>query len=135
MADAAGLHREMIEAVDRRDFESLRELYAADYEYWGNDGTAGDVEAAIAVADMYTSAFPDLTFEIVHETSCGDVSVVEFVARGTHTAPLGDTPATGKRAEVSVCNIIEVSDGKIRREREYYDQLGMLQQLGLIPEG
>ena len=133
MADALGLHREMVDAVERRDFDTLRELYHADYEYWGNDGTAGGIDEALAVAQMYTSAFPDLKFEVAHETSCGDVSVVEFVARGTNTGDLGDIPATGNKAEVAVCNIIEVADGKIRREREYFDQLGMMQQLGVIP--
>jgi steroid delta-isomerase-like uncharacterized protein len=133
MADALGLHREMIELVERRDFDRLRDLYAADYEYWSNDGTAGGIDAAIEVAQTYTSAFPDMKFEIVHETSCGDVSVVEFVARGTHKGELAGIAATGKTAEVAVCNIIEVADGKIRREREYFDQLSMMQQLGVIP--
>ena len=133
MADASGLHREMIEAVQRRDLDGLREMYHADYKYWGNDGTAGGVDVAIGVAEMYLNAFPDMTFEVVHEVSCGDVSVVEFVARGTHRGELAGVAATNKTAEVAVCNIIEVTDGKIILEREYFDQLGMMQQLGVIP--
>jgi ketosteroid isomerase-like protein len=56
-----------------------------------------------------------------------------FAARGTHTGPLGPIPATGKSAEVVVCDIVEIRDGKIYREREYYDQLTMMQQLGVMP--
>jgi ketosteroid isomerase-like protein len=32
-----------------------------------------------------------------------------------------------------VCDVIEVRDGKVYREREYYDQMTMMQQLGVVP--
>lgn len=133
MADARGLHREMLDAVERQDFDRIRELYSSDYEYWGNDGTTGDVEAGIQIARMYTTAFPDLTFEVTHETSCGDVSVLEVIARGTHQGELAGIAPTGAPVEVAVCNIVEIREGKIRREREYFDQLSLMQQLGVIP--
>ena len=133
MADAAAIHREAIELAEARDFTRLRELLHPDYTYWGNDGTSGDVDAAIAVVDMYTSAFPGLRLEIKRTFSCRDDSVLEFLAQGTHSAPLGDIPPTGKTVAVPVCNVIRVQDGMIIEERDYFDQLGMLQQLGVAP--
>jgi steroid delta-isomerase-like uncharacterized protein len=134
MADAASIHVEMVESVTGRNYDRLRELYHPDYEYWGADGTSGGADVGLAVAEMYATAFPDLTLTIDHQTSCGDVSVVEFTARGTHLAELEGIPATGKAVEVPVCNLIEVKDGKIYREREYFNALSMMQQLGVIPE-
>jgi steroid delta-isomerase-like uncharacterized protein len=134
MADAASIHVEMVETVQARDVDRLRDLYHLDYSYWGADGTTGGADVGLAVAEMYATAFPDLTLTIDHQTSCGDVSVVEFTARGTHLADLDGLPATGKSVEVPVCNIIEVKDGKILREREYFNALAMMQQLGVIPE-
>src|SRR5258705_7593859 len=133
MADAAALHEEMIETVQKRDLGRLRDLYHPDYEYRDNTGESGGVDVAVGVAETYTTAFPDLVFEIRHAFSTGDVSVVEFTARGTHQAELQGIAPTGKSVSVDVCNVIEVRDGKIYREREYYDALGMMQQLGGIP--
>lgn len=133
MADALGLQREMIEVIDSRDFTRLRELYHPDYEYWGSDGTTGGIDVGVGVAEMYLAAFPDMTFSTAHETNCGDVAITEFIARGTHQGELAGIPATGKAVEVQVCNIVEVRDGKIWREREYFDQLGLMQQLGVVP--
>jgi predicted ester cyclase len=135
MADAASIHLEMFEAVQTFDFDRLRDLYHADYEYSGSDGTVGGIDVGVGVAETYTRAFPDLTFAIDHQTSCGDTSVIELTARGTHQGELEGIAPTGKAVEVVVCNIIDVKDGKVYREREYFNALSMMQQLGVIPEG
>ena len=133
MADAASLHHEMINVVQKGDYGRLRELYADDYQYESNTGESGNAEAAVAIAQGYLSAFPDMTFDVRHEFTAGDTSVIEFTASGTHQGELAGIAPTGKSVSVDVCNIIEVRDGKIAREREYFDQLGMMQQLGVIP--
>ena len=133
MADALALHRKMFEVVMARDYDGLRALLHPDYVYMTSDGVEQKgADAAVAVPETYFAAFPDMTFEFPHEHAVSDsVSVIEFHVSGTHTGPLGDIPATGKRAEVHVCNVIEVRDGLIYREREYFDTLPMLQQLGI----
>ena len=133
MADTAALHRDMFQSVNDRDFKKLRDLYHAEYTYMGGDGAEQKgADAGVAVAETYTSAFPDVTLEIRNQyTSGDDVSIIEFTARGTHEGQLEDIPPTGKKVEIFVCNIIEARDGKILREREYFDQMSMLQQLGV----
>jgi len=132
MADTSSIHHEMFDCLRRRDLGALRELYHRDYRYEGSDGTTGGADVGIAVAETYLSAFPDLELEIRHETPCGeDLSVIEFRATGTHQGPLEGIAPTGRRIEADVCNIIEVRAGKIAVEREYYDSLSMLRQLGV----
>jgi steroid delta-isomerase-like uncharacterized protein len=130
--DAASIQKEMFSAVERRDFARLRELAHPDYVYVGTDGAEGDVEAGVAVVELYTTAFPDLSFEFraTHAPS-DDVSVAEIVARGTHTGPLDGIPPTGRRAEVVGCNVVEIRDGRIHRERDYFDTGALMRQLGL----
>ena len=53
--------------------------------------------------------------------------------RGTHTGLLMDIPATGKAVEVPGCNVIEVRDGLIYREADYFDTGTLMQQLGVAP--
>ena len=63
--------------------------------------------------------------------------MVEFIARGTHTGILhsaaGDIPPTGRKAEVHFCDVYRLKNRKFTRHASYYDALGMMQQLGVIP--
>lgn len=135
MSIATDLHEQMMDAVRGRDLAALRSLYHRDYTYMSGDGQEQKgAEAGVAVVETYTAAFPDLSFDIRHRFGCGeDVSVIEFTARGTHQGQLQGIAATGRQVGVVVCNVIEVRDGKIYREREYSDSMAMLDQLGMTP--
>lgn len=134
MADSVAIHLEALENINKRDLAAFRAMLHPDYTYTGPDGVElKGPEAGIAEVEGILAGFPDVRLTVNHHHQCGDVSVIEFIARGTHTGPLGPIPATGKSAEVVVCDIVDIRDGKIYREREYYDQLTMMQQLGVIP--
>ncbi len=66
-----------------------------------------------------------------------DQVVVEFIGRGTNTGPLhmptGDIPATGRHLELSFCEVIQCRNGKIVNFHIYFDNMTLLQQLGLVP--
>jgi predicted ester cyclase len=60
--------------------------------------------------------------------------VTRFTATGTHKAELFGMPATGKKATVTGITITRYdSNGKSAEVWSNFDQLGMLQQLGLAP--
>jgi steroid delta-isomerase-like uncharacterized protein len=80
---------------------------------------------------MYATAFPDGKVEITNVYVQGNTAIAEFVARGTHGGELLGIPATGRRVEIHICNLIEVRDGKAYREREYMDMASMLAQIGV----
>jgi steroid delta-isomerase-like uncharacterized protein len=127
------LHRAMFDCIDRREMDRLRGLYHPDYVYAGPDGVEHKgADAGIAVAETYITAFPDLRFEILHEHELGYASVIEFVAHGTHRGELDGLPPTGRHVDVPGCNVIEVRDGLIHRERDYFDTAVMLTQLGVM---
>jgi ketosteroid isomerase-like protein len=44
-------------------------------------------------------------------------------------------PATNKKIEMRVAFVDSFKDGKIWRERAYYDLAGLMQQLGVSPTG
>ena len=135
MADAAAIAAEMVEKVNTRDIEGFREMLHPDYTYQGAGGPVQQgVEVGVGVVETFTKAFPDLKLTITSQYTEGDVSIVEFTATGTHEAELEGIPATGKSVTVKVADVVTVRDGKVLGEREYYDQLGMMQQLGVIPE-
>jgi predicted ester cyclase len=86
-------------------------------------------------AATYRQAFPDLQNTVEDMVAEGDKVVVRFRARGTHQ---GETEAfgspMGKRMDMTGITIKRLSDGKIVEAWTNFDALGMMQQLGLIPE-
>jgi predicted ester cyclase len=137
LTDALTVQRAMLAAAQRGDMQALRDTLHPDYAYTASDGVEQPgADAGVAVAELYTTAFPDVVIQEVRSWSpTPDVAIMEFRITGTHTGPLGDIPPTGRRVTGLVCNIVEVSDGRIRREHEFFDELSLLRQLGLAPEG
>ncbi|MGH2577930.1 MAG: ester cyclase [Actinomycetota bacterium] len=136
MKDALALQLDMLEAVRARDFDGLRALYHPDYVYMSADGVEQKgADAGVAVAELYLRAFPDMAFEIRHQFAAGpNASIIELTARGTHQDQIDGIPATGRAVEVVVCNVVEAQDGLIVREREYFDGLSIMRQLGIIED-
>ena len=133
MSDSANIMRQYMEAIPRRDFDRIRQLFHPQYSYTGGDGQRQEgPEAGVAVAQMYTAAFPDLKLDVKHMHAAGDdVVITEFIVRATHQGELMGIAPTGRKVEVLVCNVIEVRDGRIYAEREYLDTAHLMQQLGV----
>jgi steroid delta-isomerase-like uncharacterized protein len=86
------------------------------------------------VVRIYRGAFPDLNLVVEEMHSAGDVVMARWRASGTHRGDLMGISPTGKRSEVTGLNLIRFSDGQITDEWIEWDQLGMLRQLGVLPE-
>jgi steroid delta-isomerase-like uncharacterized protein len=85
-------------------------------------------------AQVYRAGFPDLHFTIDDMIAEGDKVVTRFTATGTHTGELFGMPATGKKATVTGITIARYdATGKSAEVWTNFDQLGMLQQLGVVP--
>jgi steroid delta-isomerase-like uncharacterized protein len=128
--------REYTGAWNSRNFDRMRDLMHPDYTYTGGDGQEQrGPEAGLAVVRMFATAFPDGRIDITNIREAGDTIVVEFIGRGTHRGDLMGIAPTGKSITIPVCNVLEMRDGKIYREREYMDMATMLTQLGVMPVG
>jgi predicted ester cyclase len=56
------------------------------------------------------------------------------VARATHTGEFMGIPASGKQITVPMIGIARVTDGQVTQLWNSPDQLGLLQQIGALPE-
>ncbi len=90
-------------------------------------------EGAKQFAAMIRGGFPDL--QIAHEDtlSIGDKVVIRWSAIGTQTGELLGIAPTGRRMMVTGIDIFRIADGKLVEFWQNWDQLGMLQQLGVVP--
>lgn len=82
---------------------------------------------------MYRNAFPDTELEINDLILEGNKVAARITASGTHKGALMGIAPTGKRVSITGTSITHVRDGKQVESWASYDQLGMLQQLGVMP--
>jgi steroid delta-isomerase-like uncharacterized protein len=123
------------EVWNRKNRAVIDELMAANYVH--HDPQASDIPDGIEgykkFVDQYLSAFPDLQMTIHEDMVAGDTTVTRWTAKGTHTGDLPGLPRTGKSVSVTGITVARVKNGKFVESWNNWDALGMMQQLGVIP--
>ena len=77
-------------------------------------------------------AFPNLHFTVNDQFVSGKKVSTRWTAKGTNDGPFGGMPATNKSIEIEGFIIDYVEDGKVSRRWELWDQMAMMQQLGVM---
>ncbi len=108
-------------------------IVAPDYVARIGSNPAMDMAGHSGFGAMFYQGFPDLYHTIDDVIGEGDKVVVRFTLRGTHAGDFMGIPATNKPIEVSAIAIMDFIEGKAAQLNAQFDQLGMLQQLGVIP--
>src|SRR4030088_1350241 len=80
-----------------------------------------------------STAFPDAKLTTDRETAEGDDVVQHLSTKGTHTGPLGNIPATGKKTNVTGVIISKFENGKVVETWSLWDQLSLMQKVGVVP--
>jgi len=133
--------QEQNKAIARRAFEEILshgrfelagELYAKDFVNHGIHRSAGLEEDQAALKGWH-QAFPGVAIVPEKLIAEDDLVTIYWIARGTNTCTGNGLPATGKKAELAGITIWQIVDGKIKEEWSAFDQLSMMQQLGLLP--
>jgi steroid delta-isomerase-like uncharacterized protein len=121
------------ELLSKGRFELAEQLYAKDFV---NHGIHRDIslEEDQAALKGWHQAFPDISIVPEKLIADGDQVAVYWIARGTNTGAGNGLPATGKKAEQSGITIWRIVDGKIKEEWSAFDQLSLMQQLGLLDQ-
>jgi len=140
MGDLKALSAAATEAFNAHDEEGIRSSYADDAVFTGPGGVGlQGADAIVGYAMSWLNAFPDARTEVHTEVIGEDWVAQRFTFTGTHTetlaGPDGDVPATGKSLSGRGAELIRFRDGKIVEDHLYYDQMDVLTQLGLVPEG
>src|SRR5258706_5066354 len=91
------------------------------------------IDSAKAYYANYLTGFSNIIFTIKDVFGQGDKLVKHWNFSGTHTGVFFGIPATGKKVSLDGVTLVRMSNGKIAEERDFYDNLEFLTQLGLIP--
>ena len=124
--------RVVTEILSGGNFELANELYTPDFVNHGQTRDVGLAEDQ-AAARGWKQAFPDLVMTPAMLIAEGDFVAVHWTARGTNTGTGNGLPATGKALQGRGITIWKIVDGRITDEWSSFDQLSIMQQLGLVP--
>jgi steroid delta-isomerase-like uncharacterized protein len=99
-------------------------------------GLSPTKDGVVAFFKMYLAAFPDLRMVAEDVIAGGDKVVARVRATGTHRGAFTGMPPTGKAINVQMIDIIRFGANGLAVEHwGVFDQMSMLQQLGVVPGG
>ena len=83
---------------------------------------------------MFREAFPDMKSEILACVVEGDEVWIQTRFTGTNKGEFMGMPATGKKVTFEAFDRVKTKDGKAVEHWGLTDDMGMMTQLGLVPE-
>jgi steroid delta-isomerase-like uncharacterized protein len=135
--DHAAAIRRLYDSINAGDIDGFGRQLADDFaENEGLPGFSPNKTGVLQYFQMLMAAFPDLRMVPEDVIVSGDKAVARARVTGTHKGSFAGIPATGKRVDVTLIDIIRFGkDGRACEHWGVVDQLAMMQQLGVIPVG
>ncbi len=129
------IRRVVDEIWNKGKFDEIDELVTADFViHTARPGN--ELKGPKQVKEYYTKlheAFPDIRFTITDQIAEEDKVVTHFNVQATHKGDFNGIPATGKKVNFTGIDIDKISDGKFVECWTKMDELGLMQQLGVVP--
>ncbi|MBK8026159.1 MAG: ester cyclase [Chloroflexi bacterium] len=125
-----------ISGVNQDDEAALRAVFHKDFNDHNSAQVSGlppGVEAVVMAHHMLNQSFSNLTFTVDELMVEGDKVAIRVHAVGTHSGEFYGFPATGKEISWTAHRILRVEDGMFVEAWNEFDQVGILQQMGVVP--
>ena len=121
------------------DGDAARDLYTEDVKAWAPSRSASSLTELMAEIDRRDHAFSDVEVDVEPLDVGGDYACAEWSVTMTHTGPLtlagGEVvEPTGARITVHGATVAEFRGDRICSLRQYWDELGVFEQIGLMPD-
>ena len=129
------LLRKAVEEVwNKGNFDNMKEMVSDDFviHFPGEE-----IRGLENIKTFYTElrkAFPDIRFTIVDQIAEENKVVTRWTGAGTHKGEFKGIPPTGQKVKISAIDIDRISDGKFVECWSNMDELGLMQQLGVMPK-
>jgi len=128
--------RRFFEAWVGGDAAALDEVVAPDYVFHdpADPDTPPGPAGAKAMAAGFRAAIADMRPVEEDYVAGGDKVVYRWRLRATHRGAFAGVPPTGRAVELSGIEIVRLAGGRIVEHWDEIDALGLLRQLGALPE-
>jgi ketosteroid isomerase-like protein len=138
-ADRATVLVQAIEASVAGDSNMIGDLYTTDVHAWSPAMTVSSAAQLAVEFEDREDAFSDIELEMSPLPVGGDQACVEWIATATHSGPLvvdddAVVEATGRRITLRGVTVADFDGERIRAFRQYWDEVGLLEELDLLPE-
>ncbi len=130
------LTRRIFKAFDNGDTTALNNLIARDavtHTPMPPEFTGTGLQAVKEMLHMHKMAFPDMKSTIHVMAATGDTVMVYYTSSGTNSGTFMKMPPTNKKISVDGVEIIRFKNGKAVEHWGVYDNLAMMQQMGMMP--
>ena len=119
------------------DAQTVRQLCTDDVTVWGPASFTSSVAELAAAIGRRDEGFSAVELEVTPLDVAGDHACAEWSASMTHSGPVmlaGGTALepTGVRITVHGVTVAEFQEDRICAVRQYYDELSVLEQLGVL---
>ena len=126
--------RSFVDAWNSRDFDRFQALMGEHAVLRiGGAVVPCNPSGTRAIAEQWTTAFPDWRFDLCALIAEGDRVVAHMPYSGTHRRTILGVAPTNRSCSVDEIVIFRVAEGKIAEACEVYDEAGMWRQLGARP--
>lgn len=121
--------------VNQGRMDLVAEMFAPDYtNHSAPPGAAQGPDAIRQYLGLMKAAFPDRKVTNDMLLCAGDNVIVRSTVTGTSTGPYFGKPPTGKSFRVTGTDVYLIKDGKFRSRWGNEDAMGMMTQLGYLPD-
>jgi steroid delta-isomerase-like uncharacterized protein len=133
-ANKALVRRFIEEVFVASSADAVDELVADDFTPHSWPGVGPGREPLKQAQQRISQGLADARMTIEEMISEGDLVAVRLTSHGRHTGDFMGMPASDKEYTIGEIHIFRVRDGRIVEHWREADMLGMLQQLGAMPE-
>ena len=127
--------KQFFDYFEKGNINQIQTLWGKNYKlHFPGKTEALNVEDSKQILKSYNTAFPDLKFKIQYQIAEGDMVVTTFTCNGTNKGEFQGHAASNKKVTVTGIGIHKIVNNKIEEEWAEFDALGMMMQMGLVPE-
>jgi predicted ester cyclase len=131
-ANRAVVLRYVDEVWNRHDLDAIDGLVSPDYVNHAATTEEYRHGGGRQIWEWILSVFPDHRFDVEHIAADGDTVAVLGTMVGTHEGELMGIAPTGRRVVARQSHWFRVAEGRVAEHWAVRDDLGMLQQLGVV---
>ncbi len=126
--------RRFHEAIGKGSAQAVQAELAPDFvaHFPGVPGPQ-DAEGFKQLVNAFGTGFPGSHFDLEDVFAVGDKVVTRWTWHAVHGGEFQGLPATGKRVTMTGSTILRLAAGKVVENTVELNQLGLLQQLGVVP--
>jgi steroid delta-isomerase-like uncharacterized protein len=132
--ETKGVARRYMERLDQRDLDGLVTMYTPAMRFHGLAAESLDAVGVRQAMAKFFAAFPDARMPVHDMVAEGETVAIRHSFRGTHRKEFQGIPPTGRQVAVPAIVILRLARGKVDEGHLIFDAVGLLQQLGVMPQ-